>query len=165
MESVCIREIRVSPPPRLMKNLKSCLLPTLLLALFACSLSALAQSQGISGERCYARIVRSKQALTVSPNQVGSFPEILVRPQTLVGVEVFYIAGLANEAVTLIAMEGGTFGNGKTTQDLPLDSLKRASFRFAAGSGRGLYRVSVRKGTDVKLLEFWVGEPMTKASE
>ncbi len=148
-----------------MKNLKTCLLPSLLLALATFSLSALAQSAGISGERCYARIVRAKQALTVSPNQVGSFPEISVRPQTLVGVEVTYIAGLANEAVALTALEGGTFGNGKTTQDLTLDSFKKASFSFAAGSGRGLYRVSVRKGTDIKLLEFWVGEPMTKASE
>ncbi len=165
MESVCIREIRVAPPPRLMKNLKTCLFPTLLLALFACSLSALAQSQGISGERCYARVTRSKQAITLNPNQVGNFPTIDVRPQTLVGVEVIYTAGQANQAVSLTALEGGTFGNGKTTQDLTLDSLKKASFSFAAGSGRGLYRVSVRKGADIKILEFWVGEPMTKASE
>jgi hypothetical protein len=78
---------------------------------------------------------------------------------------VIYIAGVANEAVTLTALEGGTFGNGKTTQDLTLDSFKKASFSFAAGSGRGLYRVLVRKGIDYKSLEFWVGEPMTKASE
>ncbi len=64
-----------------------------------------------------------------------------------------------------IALEGGPFGNGKTTQDLTLDSLKRASFSFATGAGRGLYRVLVRKGVDYKSLEFWVGEPMTKASE
>ena len=81
------------------------------------------------------------------------------------GVDVIYISGQANQAVALTALEGGTFGNGKTTQDLTLDSLKKASFSFAAGSGRGLYRVSVRKGADIKILEFWVGEPMTKASE
>ncbi len=148
-----------------MKNPKPFVLAVLLLTLAAHSPPALAQSQGISGERCYARITRSKQAITLNPNQVGNFPTLDVRPQTLVGVEIIYTAGLVNEAVALTALEGGTFGNGKTTQDVTLDSLKRASFSFAAGSGRGLYRVSVRKGTDVKLLEFWVGEPLTKANE
>ena len=165
IESVRIREIRVAPPHRLMKNLKTCLPLTLLVALFACSLSVLAQSAGISGERCYARIVRVKQGLTVQPNQVGTFPEISVRPATPIAVQVIYNAGLANQKVTLTALEGGTLGNGLSTQDITLDSLKTATFSFATGAGRGLYRVAVRKGTDLKILEFWVGEPMPKYSE
>ena len=149
-----------------MKNLNLRFLVALLLALAAVSPPPVcAQSAGISGERCYARVTRSKQALTLNPNQVGNFPTLDVRPQTLVGVEVIYTAGLANQGVALTALEGGTFNNGKTTQDLTLDRLKQASFSFTASSGRGLYRVSVRKGSDIKILEYWVGEKLPVATE
>jgi hypothetical protein len=150
---------------KLMKYIKTLPLAALLLSLAALSLSAFAQSAGISGERCYARITRSKQALTFNPNQVGNFPTIDVRPQTPIQVEVVYTDGAAGAAVTLTALDGGTLGNGKSTQDVTLDSLKTASFSFSTGSGRGLYRVLVGKGTDNKTLEFWVGEKMTKATE
>ena len=72
---------------------------TLLLAVFAAfapSRDAVAQSAGISGERCYARVTRSKGALTLNPNQVGNFPTIDGRPQTAIKIEVIYIAGIAN---------------------------------------------------------------------
>ena len=130
------------------------------LATFAPARDALAQSAGISGERCYARVTRSKQALTLNPNQVGNFPTIDVRPQTPIAVAVIYTDGQVNQKVTLTALEGGTLGNGLVTQEVTLDSLKTASFSFATGGGRGLYRVAVRKGTDVKILEFWVGEKL-----
>ncbi len=149
-----------------MKPKKEIILATLLVSLAAVSLPVVfAQSQGISGERCYARIVRVRQGITVNPNQVGNFPEISVRPQTAINISVVYPAGQANEKVTLTALEGGNLGNGLATQDVTLDSLKTATFSFATGSGRGLYRVSVRKGIDEKILEFWVGDKMTKATE
>ena len=67
--------------------------------------------------------------------------------------------------MTLTALEGGTLGNGKGTQEITLDSQKTASFSFAMGAGRGLYRVAVGKGTDVKILEFWVGEKLPVYTE
>ena len=148
-----------------MKNLKSLSLLTLLLTLAAFAPPVLAQSAGNSGERCYARVTRSKGALTLNPNQVGNFPTIDVRPQTAIKIEVIYIAGQANQKVTLTALEGGTLGNGKATQEVTLDSQKTVSFTFATGSGRGLYRVAVGKGTDVKILEFWVGEKLPVYTE
>ena len=95
-----------------MKILKSLSLATLLLALPALAPSAHSQSAGISGERAYARITRSKQALTVNPNQVGNFPTIDVVAQKSIKIEVTYPAGLANEKVTLKALEGRNLGNG-----------------------------------------------------
>ena len=143
-----------------MKNLKTLSLATLLLALVALSPPALAQSAGISGERAYARVTRSRQALTLNPNQVGNFPTIDVVPQKSIKVEVIYPAGQPNEKVTLTALEGGALGNNLGTQDITLDSLQTGTFYFSTGAGRGLYRVAVRKGTDVKILEFWVGEKL-----
>ena len=151
-----------------MKHLRTLPLLALLLfafATFAPSRDALAQNAGISGERCYARVTRSKQALTVNPNQVGNFPEISVRPATPISIQIIYPSGQADQKVTLTALEGGTLGNGKATQDVTLDSFKTASFTFATGAGRGLYRVAVGKGTDVKILEFWVGEKLPVYTE
>ena len=152
-------DMRTPQTLRLMKNLQTLSLATLLLSLAAFSPPAFAQSAGISGERCYARIVRVRQALTLSPNQVGSFPEIAVRGQSPISIQVIYPAGLANEKVSLTALEGGNLGNGLATQDVTLDSLETATFTFATGGGRGLYRVLVRKGTDQKMLEFWGANP------
>ena len=159
-----------NPPPAVRRggpvNWSAALwLATLSLSLVAFSPSASAQSAGISGERAYARITRSKQALTVNPSQVGNFPTIDVRPQAAIQIEVIYLEGTAGQAVTLTAQEGGTLGNGKPTQDITLDSQKKAVFTFATGSGRGLYQVLLRKGTDFKVLEFWVGEKLPVATE
>ena len=148
-----------------MKILKSLSLATLLLALPALAPSAQSHSAGISGERAYARITRSKQALTVNPNQVGNFPTIDVVAQKSIKVEVIYPAGQANESVTLKALEGGNLGNGQGTKDVTLDNLKTATFYFTTGSGRGLYRVAVSKGADVKIVEFWVGEKLPVFAE
>ena len=149
----------------IVKTLKTLSLVTLLVSLVAFSPSAFAQSAGISGERAYARITRSKQALTVNPNQVGNFPTIDVLAQKSIKIEVIYPAGQANEKVTLTVLEGGTLGNTLGTQDITLDSLKKGTFYFATGSGRGLYRVAVRKGDDLKFLEFWVGEKLPVFTE
>ena len=126
-----------NPPPAVRRggsvNWSAALwLATLSLSLVAFSPSASAQSAGISGERAYARITRSKQALTVNPSQVGNFPTIDVRPQAAIQIEVIYLEGTAGQAVTLTAQEGGTLGNGKPTQDITLDSqspeLKRGCY-------------------------------------
>ena len=160
---LCIR----APLDTFMKHIKSLSLATLLLALAALSLPAFAQSQGISGERCYARITFNRKPFNINPNQVGTFHPTIdgFRAQTQIKLEVIYPSGQADQKVTLTALEGGTLGNGLETQDLTLDSLKTASFTFATGAGRGLYRVSVLKGTDEKILEFWVGEKMPKYPE
>ena len=147
-----------------MKPTKLFILATLLLALAAFSTSVFSQSAGISGERCYARIKRATQVLTLNPNQVGSFPTLDVRP-TPIAIQVIYPAGQANEKVTLSAMEGGTLGNGLAVQEVTLDTLKTATFSFTTGSGRGLYRVLVCKGIDCKILEFWVGEKLPVYTE
>ena len=149
----------------LMKNLNPLSLVILLLSLAALAPPAQSQSAGISGEGASARIIWNKTPYTLNPNQVGNFPTLDVPAQTPISVTVSYPAGKAGQAVSLRALEGGTLGNGKPTQDTTLDSQNKATFTFTTNRGRGLYRVAVGKGTDVKILEFWVGEKLPVYTE
>jgi hypothetical protein len=45
-----------------------------------------------------------------------------------------------------------------------LDERKQVAFTFQATKPGGLHRVTLRHGTETKVLEFWVGEE-TRAAE
>ena len=92
------------------------------------------------------------------PNQIGYFDQISgIQPLETVIIEISYPDGNVGEKVLLSAEDGGKFENGKRIKLLQLDNQKKVFFDFQVSDQLGIYRVSLRKGNDTKVVQLWVG--------
>lgn len=114
----------------------------------------------VSGQRAEAKIAIGKQTHSLRPNQVGSFGRILIGPKAKADIQVAYAKGQAGEVVLVQPMDGGRVGDKLGGLKLELDKQGMLRFQFEANEERGIYRVLLRKQTDLKLVEFWVGDPL-----
>jgi hypothetical protein len=119
-----------------------------------------------------ARVQVGGRAYELTPNQVGNFQRIYVQPSETIPVEVAYEQGKAGERVAVSAEDGGGVwqgvsgkgqGAGGTGTVATLDERLRIAFNFRATEHRGIHRVVLRKGADVKVLDFWVGQELPVA--
>ena len=65
----------------------------------------------------------------LTPNQLGTFPQVMVGAKDRIQVQVSYPNGQAGDPVVVEAEDGGTV-NGKTGQLTSLDGQKSAQFNF-----------------------------------
>lgn len=113
---------------------------------------------GGRGERATARVVlNGNPQPEMRPNQLGVFPRHPLPASIPVDLEVSYPDAPAGAKIVVAVQDGGRLANGQAVQVLTADASKKAPLRFTPGNNRGLYRVTVRRGMDVKTLEFWVG--------
>jgi hypothetical protein len=115
------------------------------------------------------------RAYELTPNQVGNFQRIYVQPSETIPVEVAYEEGKAGERVAVSAEDGGgvwqgVSGKGEGARGkgaggfvAALDGQQKVAFEFQATEHRGIHRVVLRKGNDVKVLDFWVGQELPVA--
>ena len=75
-------------------------------------------------------------------------------------IEVAYPKGQPGEVVLVQPMDGGRVGDKLGGLKLELDKQGTLRFKFEANEERGIYRVALRKQTDLKVVEFWVGDPL-----
>jgi hypothetical protein len=124
------------------------------------------------GQRVTARVQVGGRAYDLTPNQVGNFQRIYVQPGETIPVQVAYEEGKAGEPVAVSAEDGGGVwqgvsgkgqGAGGTGTAATLDERLRIAFNFKATEHRGIHRVVLRKGADVKVLDFWVGAELPVA--
>lgn len=91
-------------------------------------------------------------------NQLGYFDMITnIRPHQQFMVQVAYPRAARSEKAWVIVLDGGLLDNGRKEQVVQLDAHRRLMFNFKAGASPGIYRVVVRKGSDSKVIQFWVG--------
>lgn len=94
----------------------------------------------------------------VMPDQTGAFdlvPNIL--PMQKVPLEIAYPQGRSGEKVIIEVLDGGTLENNKKVKVLTLNSQKKISFNFQVARDPGIYRLTLRKGDDIKEVQLWVG--------
>ena len=96
---------------------------------------------------------RKTEALV--PDQLGEFPRVHIEPGQEVGVRLRFPEAPVGARVVAAVEDGGKFADGKPVQAFDLDETREIAFRFAAGEALGIYRVSVRRGSDHKILHFW----------
>ena len=106
-----------------------------------------------------ARVSQSGRQQESRPNQLGNFPRTYIEPNATVPVEVVFSQGNPGQTVVLEAKDGGHFGCGELAQVMKLDEHRRVAFTFHADEQPGIYRVSMRCGSQEKVLPFWVGAP------
>ena len=108
------------------------------------------KAAGASGER--------KRAYEVRPRQTGYFDVISnISPEQMVSLQINYPGGRTGEKGVVIVADGGTLAEGKKVQQMQLDDQNNFSFDFRVAKDPGLYRLVVRKGDDLKVVQLWVG--------
>ena len=94
----------------------------------------------------------------MTPNQDSCFSRIYnVQPWATVGIEINYPNGSQGDKVIVRVEDGGVLENGKGVLVIPLDVNSKINFNFQVSDSPGLYRVTLRKGTDEKTVQLWVG--------
>jgi hypothetical protein len=100
----------------------------------------------------------------LTPNQAGVFiPRPEVAPGTKIPVTVRFAEAQPGEKIVAATQHGGALGEGKPVLVLPLDAERQARFDFTTGESRGVYHITVRHGSLVRVLEVWAGEPIPLA--
>ncbi|QMU30143.1 hypothetical protein [Adhaeribacter radiodurans] len=91
-------------------------------------------------------------------NEFGLFDQVSgIQPKQKVPVQLNYPAGRVGEKVAIIMLDGGTLDNGKKVKVTQLDTQKKMTFELQVTSDPGLYRVLLKKGSDTKTVQLWVG--------
>jgi cytoskeletal protein RodZ len=99
----------------------------------------------------------------LTPNQLGSFPRVLVEPSSTTHVKIAYPQAHAGDSVVVETEDGGQLDNSKMANIATLDDKLTLQFNFQTTSQSGIYHVTLRNGADVKVLNFWAGaEPLVR---
>jgi hypothetical protein len=101
------------------------------------------------------------QAKTHKPllNQVGHFDQVSnIVPQQKVPVTISYPNARAGDRIVIMVLDGGFLEANEKARIVQLDRQKKIAFTFQAATDPGLYRIALRKGNDVKIVQLWVGE-------
>jgi hypothetical protein len=113
------------------------------------------------GQRAVAKVQRVGKQYELTPNQVGGFQRIYVQPSEQIPVQVAYPEGNPGETVTIEAEDSGRVVGTKGWVSLGrLDEQRALSFVFQVSDNLGTHRVLLRRGRDVKVLDFWVGNEL-----
>ena len=92
----------------------------------------------------------------LDPDPAGDFPQILTGPQSTAEVRVAYADREGPADVILQVEDGGTLAGGDVVRPVRLGENNSLHFAFVTSVQRGHHRVTLRRGADVKALDFWV---------
>lgn len=97
------------------------------------------------------------------PNSVGVFERLQVEPNAQVPFAVRYPDVTPGRKVQVTVQDGGSLEAGKPTMNVPVGMDGMVRFTFTTGGSRGIYRIELRHGADVKFLEVWAGRELALA--
>jgi hypothetical protein len=95
------------------------------------------------------------------PNQLGVFPQIQIQPKGIVQVQITYPRGNPGDPIAIAVQDGGhLIVNDKSamSQVLGLNGQNSLQFQFQATEQLGIYRISLRNGADVHVINLWAGD-------
>jgi hypothetical protein len=121
--------------------------------------AAMTQEQSEAAEIAVCRIKANNRQYQSRANDDGYFMIVSgIPPLAVVPIEVVYPGGKAGEKVVLTAINDGSFDNQKQVKVLQLDKQKKCTFTFRLTSHPGLFEIVLRKGSDAKVVQLWVGK-------
>lgn len=116
-------------------------------------------------ERIEAAITLGKRTHSLGTGRQGAYPQLDMGPTMRARIELHFPEAKPGDKVAIGVMDGGRI----LLQDAdrrvhPAPELVhlvgtdgRIRFLFETGTGNGVYRVMVRRGRELRQLEFWVG--------
>lgn len=93
----------------------------------------------------------------ILPNSKGFYPRLNLKESSEIHASVFFPEALPGESIQIFPEDGGQLKGQATSGVVVVDSANSASFRFRPLDFEGLYRISLYRGGDRKILQFWVG--------
>ena len=111
----------------------------------------------VDGQMVWAHMETDGESGDLIPNQFGEFPRVHIDPKQTVSVTAMWPEGEAGQKVVVAQMDGGQLSGGQQLLAFTLDASRQVAFDFTAGNGNGIYRVTLRNGSDKKMLQFWAG--------
>jgi len=104
-----------------------------------------------------ARVEVEGRILQVAPNPRGEFGRVQVPRSAVVRALVPFPSAAPNELIGVQAEDGGMLQGEASKGTVTVDAERRAAILFQAAAGDGLYRITLRRGGENRVLEFWVG--------
>jgi hypothetical protein len=123
------------------------------------------QKARLSGEQVSASVTAGGKEYVVQPDQVGCFERVVIERGETVPVRVSYPEGNPEDLVVAAVEDGGQINKDQRVLPLHLDKNRQLAFQFTASQEAGIFRVTLRKGTDVKTVELWAGQELKLAGE
>ncbi len=113
------------------------------------------------GQMVTARVASSGKSFDLVPDQVGVLEmHEPVQLKNAVEIEVAYPEADIGAKVVAAVEDGGQLEDAQRVVKLQLDDRRKASFKFTTSEGRGLHRITLRCGADIKTIQLWAGEPL-----
>ena len=111
-------------------------------------------------EEVRAGVQVGNRRIKLEPIHAGTFETVFLEERDTAKVAVTYPQGQAGDAVHVEILDGGSFADAKGSGQLKrLDGNGSLSFAYVPTGERGMARVSLRKGAQINIVDFWVGEP------
>ena len=110
-----------------------------------------------------AKIQVANKSYELKPNIAGIFEQVHIEPKAKIAVQINYPHGEAGEKVIVESEDGGVFANNKIVQVQELDAAGNLNFTFNATEQYGIFRVTLRRASDMEELHFWSGPEPTFA--
>ena len=108
-----------------------------------------------------AQVTVGREVRRLRPNQVGYYPRVLVPANAQVPVTMTFTDGEVGEPVAVAVQDSGRLVEDQAVSGLRrLDAARQVAFTVQMREEPGIYRVSVRKGGEMRVLEFWVGKEL-----
>lgn len=99
-----------------------------------------------------------------SSNELGYFERVYLQPREKASVSLTWPEAQPGDKVVMEVEDGGELDNGKALQQQALDGSGSLQFAFQASQYDGIHRVVLRRGRQMKVLDFWVGPELPLAS-
>ena len=100
-----------------------------------------------------------------TPNELGVFQRVYVQPRETVPISVRLPEGDPGEQVGVAAQDGGKIVEVEAVAGVfELDAQRTLHFNFQLNEDEGIYRITLRRGGEVKVIELWAGAPLALAS-
>jgi hypothetical protein len=93
----------------------------------------------------------------VVPNVRGEFPRVLVPASAIVAASVPFPEARPGEKIAVQAEDGGALLDAAAQGFVTIDAAHRAPVQFKVSAHDGIHRVTLRRGGETRVLEFWVG--------
>ena len=93
----------------------------------------------------------------VIPNARGEFPRLLVAAEAEISADVPFPDALPGQHIYVQADDGGLLSGKAADGALIVDESRQVSLEFQTSAWDGLHRVTLRRGGDSRVLQFWVG--------
>lgn len=103
-----------------------------------------------------AEVILNGKTHDLEPGPSGTFPDLRCQALSTANVTVVYASGEGPPDVIVQAEDGGAFLDGSSVKAVHLDEANTARFTFISGVQYGHYRLSLRRGADIKTIPFWV---------